>query len=179
MALFVAAPLLTAAALSLAGVVGGADDHFRWPGPILLLLVISALLLIASIQLSYHSRLYLYSYADLVDWLSEGYVGKNFASLHAKQERDHAKWKTYARAAVWCFNLGTVLLGFGVAAALVPPPGAVQSPWRWAAAIVAFVATALDTVWIARLYRKATSDPVGVNLRRSAARIRRFISRGS
>ncbi|MGK3941376.1 hypothetical protein ABK046_23430 [Streptomyces caeruleatus] len=52
---FIAAPLLTAAALSLAGVVAGADDEFRWPGVTLFLLVATSMALIASIQISYYA----------------------------------------------------------------------------------------------------------------------------
>lgn len=103
-ALFVASPLLTAAALSLAGVVGGADDEFRWPGPILLLLVISALALVASIQLGYQGRLYLYSYDDLVSWKSIEFVDAEQMSLFKRQQEDQKKWRKYNTAAVHCFN---------------------------------------------------------------------------
>ncbi|MFG3296549.1 hypothetical protein ACGF3G_48175 [Streptomyces sp. NPDC048179] len=178
MALFVAAPLLTAAALSLAGVVGGAEDHFRWPGPILLLLVVSALTLIASIQLSYHSRLYLYSHADLVDWLSEEYVEEHAESLYREQKRDQAKWHRYSRTAVWCFNVGTLLLGLGIAAALVPPHCAMQPGWRWSAAVVTFAATLMDAFWVTHLYFQSTPDSFSIRIRRVDRRVRRFISRG-
>ncbi|WP_208778537.1 hypothetical protein [Streptomyces griseorubiginosus] len=179
MALFIAAPLLTAAALSLAGVVGGAEDHFRWPGPILLLLVVAALTLIASIQLSYHSRLYLYSHADLVDWLSETYVENNKAWLYPQQVDDQATWKRYARKAVWCFNLGTLLLGLGIAAALVPPACATQTAWRLSAAVVTLVATVLDGVWIGSLYFQATPDSLVSRVGRTILRRRRVFNRGS
>ncbi|MET7351011.1 hypothetical protein [Streptomyces mirabilis] len=45
-ALTIAAPLLTAGALSLIGVVCADADKFRWPGPTLLLLVLTVLSLI-------------------------------------------------------------------------------------------------------------------------------------
>lgn len=128
MALFVAAPLLTAAALSLAGVVGGADTQFRWPGPILLLLVVASLTLIASIQLSYHARLFLYSHGDLVGWLSSEYVDSHKIHLWKKQKEDQQRWQKYNKPTVVCFNAGTVLLGLGIAAALVPPDGGRQAP---------------------------------------------------
>ncbi|WP_232026267.1 hypothetical protein [Streptomyces lincolnensis] len=170
MALFVAAPLLTAAALSLAGVVGGGDTHFRWPGPILLLLVVSAITLIASIQLSYHARLYLYSYDDLVNWYSETYVSKHKLTLWQKQQEDHEDWQNYNLAAVICFNVGTLLLGLGIAAALVPPDDGRQAPWRWTAAAISLLATVADGVWITYLHRKVAKYPLDVLVRRAIGR---------
>ncbi len=170
MALFVAAPLLTAAALGLAGVVGGADDEFRWPGPTLLLLVVSALVLIASIQLSYHARLYLYSYDDLVNWLSDKYVSNNEDVLWQNQQDDYKEWLKYNTAAVLCFNVGTLLLGFGVAAALVPPDCSKQPGWRWLAALVVLLATMADAVWIAFLHRKVAKYPIALLPRRATNR---------
>ncbi|WP_330288228.1 hypothetical protein [Streptomyces sp. NBC_00576] len=154
-----ASPLLTAAALSLAGVVGGADDEFRWPGPILLLLVISALALVASIQLGYQGRLYLYSYDDLVSWKSIEFVDAEQMSLFKRQQEDQKKWRKYNTAAVHCFNGGTLLLGLGVAAALVPPKCSMQSEWRWAAAAVVLVATIVDGVWISYLHLRVADPP--------------------
>lgn len=170
MALFVTAPLLTAAALSLAGVVGGADNHFRWPGPILLLLVFAAITLIASIQLSYHARLYLYSHDDLVNWYSEEYVIDHKLPLWHKQQEDHEDWKKYNLAAVICFNAGTLLLGLGIAAALVPPDDGKQASWRWTAAVVVLLATIADGVWITCLQRKVAKYPLDVLARRVIGR---------
>ena len=61
---FIAAPLLTAAALSLAGVVAGADDAFRWPGITLLLLVATSMTLVASIQMSYYALQFKFTEAE-------------------------------------------------------------------------------------------------------------------
>ncbi|WP_329441286.1 hypothetical protein [Streptomyces canus] len=159
MALFVAAPLLTAAALSLAGVVGGADTQFRWPGPTLLLLVVASLTLIASIQLSYHARLFLYSHDDLVSWLSSEYVDSHKIPLWKKQKEDQQRWQKYNKPAVVCFNAGTVLLGLGIAAALVPPDGGRQALWRWTAAVVVLVATVADGVWVTYLQLRVAEPP--------------------
>lgn len=159
LALFVAAPLLTAAALSLAGVVAGADDEFAWPGPTLLLLVVASLTLIACIQLSYHGRIYLYSYDDLVNWLSEEHVEKFKEKLWEDQRKDQDKWRKYNTASVHCFNAGTVLLGLGVAAALVPPECSEQPEWRWPAAAIVLIATVVDGIWVTFLRLKITEPP--------------------
>ncbi|GAA4068461.1 hypothetical protein [Streptomyces shaanxiensis] len=154
-ALFIAAPLLTAAALSLAGVVGGADDEFQWPGPILLLLVIAALALIASIQFAYHARLYLYSYDDLECWLGPDHVKAFAPDLRTKQEEDQAIWAKYQLWAVHSFNFGTILLGLGIAAALVPPDCGEQPEWRWTAAVVVLLATLADAAWVTYMHMDA------------------------
>lgn len=156
---FVAAPLLTAAALSLAGVVGGADHEFLWPGPTLLLLVVSAMALIATIQLSYHARLYLYSYQDAVDWYSPEYVEDHRDRLRRQQATHLDEWLTYNNRAVYCFNAGTILLGLGVAAALAPPDDGRQVAWRWTAAAVVLLATVVEFVWVTNLDRKAKGRP--------------------
>jgi hypothetical protein len=154
-ALFIAAPLLTAAALGLAGVVGGADDEFQWPGPTLLLLVIAALALVASIQFAYHARLYLYSYDDLQCWLGPEHV-KAFASdLRVRQEEDQDVWAKYQLWAVHAFNCGTILLGIGIAAALVPPDCGKQIECRWAAAVLVLIATLVDAVWVIYMHMSA------------------------
>ncbi|MHA6760020.1 hypothetical protein [Streptacidiphilus sp. PAMC 29251] len=156
---FITAPLLVAAALSLAGVVGAAVERFRWPGPTLLLLVFTALTLLASIQLSYHARQFLYSYQDLNDWLSPEYVeysrthDEGDDNLHTRQQQDFQRWEDLSDPATHCFNIGTILLALGLAAALVPPDHATQAGWRWGAAALVLVAALADAVWIAGLYR--------------------------
>ncbi|MFJ3796835.1 hypothetical protein ACIPSJ_11145 [Streptomyces sp. NPDC090088] len=147
---FVAAPLLTAAALSLAGVVGGADDAFRWPGPTLLLLVVTALTLIFSMQLAYNARVYLYSRQDLAD---------DYADLESGPPPDdyidelyglaQTRWRNENRHAVAVYDLGTVLLGLGIAASLAPPDCGRQAAWRWTAAVVVLVCALADGAWAA------------------------------
>jgi hypothetical protein len=155
---FITAPLLVAASISLAGVVGGADRQFRWPGLTLLLLVLAALALIASIQLSYHARRYLYSYQDLNDWYSQEFVewnDKHAVEAHRfrpKQQRDFDLWEKINERAVHSFNIGTVLLGMGLAAALAPPDGGKQAVWRWIAAALVTAAALVETTWIANMY---------------------------
>lgn len=154
----IAAPLLTGAALALAGVVAGAGDKvFRWPGVSLLMLVATSMALIASIQLHYYSRQFLYSRQDIHDWydLDDGPGHElQLTRLYAWQGDDYTKWASYNDRAVRCFNAGTVLLGLGVVAALIPPDGVRQASWRWAAAALVLVCTAAETAWTLAIYRK-------------------------
>lgn len=177
---FVAAPLLTAAALSLAGVVASSDNDFLWPGPILLLLVISAVALIAAIQLGYHSRLYLYSHQDLHDWYSTPYVEDNWGALRKDQAEHQKTWSRYSNAAVRCFNAGTLLLGLGIAASLAPGSRSAQANWRWAAAVVVFLCTMAEAVWLRRLNSRVYTGPSlrTVLTRRARRALHRLSGRG-
>lgn len=67
-ALFIAAPLLSAGALSLIGVVCADAEKIRLAGPTLLLLVMAVIALMLSIQLGYHARQWIYSYEEIQNW---------------------------------------------------------------------------------------------------------------
>ncbi|MGW0625863.1 hypothetical protein [Streptomyces sp. NPDC002758] len=164
---FVAAPLLAAASLGLAGVVAGANnDVFLLPGPTLLVLVVSAMTLIFSIQLGYHARKFLYSRQDVLDWYPEGTAdqAERFAALREQQGNDFVTWRRFNNGANRCFNGGTVLLGFGIAAALAPPDGSKQGIWRWWAAGLVLVATLGEIVWLVILERRVNERAAhGIN----------------
>lgn len=152
----IAAPLLAAAALSLAGVVAGAgDDPFRWPGVTLLALVTSSLTLIASIQLNFHARQYFYSRQDIDDWYLPEYPANSdaYAQLCRWQHKDFRIWSRYNRWGAHCFNSGTLLLGLAVAMALIPPLDGRQPGWRWSAAVLVLLCTLADGLWTWHLYR--------------------------
>ncbi|MEV0486384.1 hypothetical protein AB0I69_38045 [Streptomyces sp. NPDC050508] len=148
---FVAAPLLTAAALSLSGVVAGADKAFRWPGAALILLVITSMTLVFSMQLAYNARAYLFTFAELKDHY-EG-LPRRVASLERmRNEYDKAQdtWENRNYVAVLTYDAGSLLLGLSVAACLVPPDGRDQWPVRWAAAVIVCVGTMADAIWMVR-----------------------------
>ncbi|MER5471400.1 hypothetical protein [Streptomyces sp. NPDC002685] len=156
-AFFIAAPLFTAASLSLAGVVAGADDEFLLPGLTLLLLVASSLILIAAIQLNYHARQYFFTHKDVVDrlahldaWRDDDETERN-NEFERIREAAHKRYMTFAKPSVYCFNLGVLLLGLGIGCALAPPPCGQQTVWRWIACSMVLAATAVEGVWIWKL----------------------------
>ncbi|WP_063749744.1 hypothetical protein [Streptomyces xylophagus] len=158
----IAAPLLTGAALALAGVVAAADKDkkiFYWPGVSLLMLVATSMALLASIQLHHYSRQFSYSRQDIHDWhdLDDSPADEALLTqLYAWQGDDYGKWARNNDRAVHCFNAGTVLLGLGVVTVLIPPDGGQQAPCRWAAAGLVLLCTVVEVAWTLAIYRKTT-----------------------
>ncbi|MBE8474301.1 hypothetical protein IQ210_25370 [Streptomyces sp. 3R004] len=139
--------------------VAGADDEFRWPGATLVLLVITAMTLIFSMQLAYEARGHLYSFEELKDH----YEGTRpdavpEARMHQEFRAADREWRKGQRRAAEVYNVGTALLGVGVAASLAPPECGMQASWRWAAAAVVLVGTAADTVWVLWKLRQKTQN---------------------
>ncbi|WP_189707577.1 hypothetical protein [Streptomyces phaeofaciens] len=163
-AFFIAAPLFTAASLSLAGVVAGADTAFLLPGLTLLMLTGSSLVLIAAIQLNYYARQFAFTIKDVEErighrpgWQSTDPTvrDREFARI---QRVAHKRYVKFANYSVNCFNLGVLLLGLGVACALAPPDDGKQQPWRWVAGAMVLAATALEGLWIRALMASKRSD---------------------
>ncbi|MGA5501930.1 hypothetical protein [Streptomyces umbrinus] len=144
-----AAPLFTAATLSLAGVVAGADTEFRWPGPTLVLLVTTAMTLIFSIQLSYNARDYFYTFQELQEWF-KGQGDGSAPDSHVREQYRFAQrtWRRRNNVAVAFYDIGTLLLGTGVAVSLVPPDSGKQALWRWIAVGIVLAGTIADGVWV-------------------------------
>lgn len=132
---FVAAPLLTSAAVALIGVIGADGDKFRWPGPALLGLALAATALVGSVQYGFHARALLYSAADVADWWGDQDVTEHCAELRERQHEHFRQWQVKIGRAVLAYNLGTTLLGAGVAACLAPPADATgaMALCRWLA----------------------------------------------
>jgi len=154
---FIAAPLLTAAALSLAGVVAGADDAFRWPGITLLLLVATSMTLVASIQMSYYALQFKFTEAERKErQKARGWTEPTEDELKVILRESQIAYEDNLRYAGVVFNCGTLMLGLGIAAALVPPPcgGHDQAAWRIASAVLVLVCTIADAVWVWILLRK-------------------------
>ncbi|MFD3931161.1 hypothetical protein [Streptomyces sp. NPDC058614] len=154
---FVAAPLLTAASLSLIGVISADKDNFGWPGVALLLLVLATVFLMGSIQLAFNARKHLYSRQHLIDWYGEEAVEESEV-LRTQQSNDRLLWDSKIPRAVNWFNAGTIVLGLGVAATLVPTSESPQYPLRWAAAGLALAGIALEC-WYIKHIRNESDRP--------------------
>jgi hypothetical protein len=162
-AFFIAAPLFTAASLSLAGVVAGADKAFRVPGLTLLMLVASSLVLVAAIQINYYARQFVFTVKDLHEHLGHFSAWEDLGERERTREFVHMRemardrYRKYARYSAYCFTVGVLLLGVGVGFALAPPDGGKQFVWRWIASVMVFAATVAEGVWIWFLIFKDTA----------------------
>jgi hypothetical protein len=172
-ALFIAAPLLSAGALSLIGVVCADAERIRLAGPTLLLLVAAVIALMLSIQLGYHARQWIYSYEEIQNWT--GRHEPHPADLELQRQDCRKGEEKLARAGI-AYNTGTLLLACGVAAVLVPTGTGVLSVWRWLAVCLVSAAAVGEAVWtvhdhrnwfsrllrpreIPRLFRRREIDP--------------------
>lgn len=107
-------------------------------------LTISAVALIAGIQLAFRGRAYLYSPGELSGWWANE-EAPDEEMLRQEQRDDFALWLKWMNRANTAYNLGIVLLGCGMLGVLAPPEDAsVQHAWfRW----MAFAAAALGAGW--------------------------------
>ncbi|MDH6226786.1 MULTISPECIES: hypothetical protein [Streptomyces] len=149
----VAAPLLAGFSVAAIGVVGADSDKFRWPGPALFCLTLSALLFVTCVQFGFHARRHLYSYADLTAWWTEDELADTDRRrlLRDEQRHDFDLWNRWRGRAYVAYSGGLVVLWTGVALVLLPPgPGtASDTAFRWAASAVAACAAVGEVVWSA------------------------------
>ncbi|MEV7343250.1 hypothetical protein [Streptomyces sp. NPDC093544] len=148
-ALFIASPLLAAGSLSLIGVVCADADKVRFTGPALLLIAAAVISLLLSIQLGYHARQWIYSYEDLRNW-----TARQQPSLEQleNQAKHFQKGRGKLERAGMAYDVGTVLLGFGVALVLVPRGHGDLATWRWIATGLVGAAAVGEAAWILNTY---------------------------
>ncbi|MFD8965500.1 hypothetical protein ACFV0C_10925 [Streptomyces sp. NPDC059568] len=144
----VAAPLLAGGSVAMIGLVAADTEKFRWPGPALLLLALSVVLLVACVQWAFRARPYLYSMAEVEDWRGVLLADDERARLVQQREEDLERWRRGTDLASAAYTLGLITLGIGVALVLAPPvPEGAHAGWRWAAFWVVFSAVAAELMW--------------------------------
>nr|BBJ47512.1 hypothetical protein SAVMC3_01410 [Streptomyces avermitilis] len=109
----VAAPLLAGFAIATIGVVGADGGHFRWPGPVLLCLTLSALLFVTCVQFGFHARRHLYSFADISAWWSDEEMRDHRDLLREEQNADFQLWNRWRGRAYTAYSGGMVMLWLG------------------------------------------------------------------
>jgi hypothetical protein len=147
----VAAPLLAGFNITVIATVAAASDRFRWPGFTTLILIISAMLLVASLQFGFHARQHLYSAADVADWWTpeDLEVQGRTDRLQREQHVHYARWERSSLRARIAYNAGIVTLAVGIALVLSPPYTVhrTEAGFRWAAAALAFAGAIAELVW--------------------------------
>lgn len=144
---FVAAPLLAAASISLAGIMAADADKFRWPGPAILMMTVCTVLLISCIQCSFNGASHLLSPADLDAWYGDMQRPPE-AMLMQMQQQSMRRWRRSAVKAVHLYNLGVTILGLGATVALAPPDNSSleHAICRWSACGVVGISTIYASV---------------------------------
>lgn len=146
----IAAPLLAGGAIVITGVIAADEEKFRWPGATMLLLILAIASLIASIQLGFRARRYHFSSEQLDVWVANtDAAGRYRIEANRAWAIGNARntWRIKVRPAVYAYDLGTVLLGLALAAALMPTPTSEQPNYRWAAAAFALTAALAESTW--------------------------------
>jgi len=152
---FVAAPLLAGASIATVGVLGADGAQFRWPGPAMLCFTLSAMSLIASIQLAVRGRRYLYTPGEALEWW--GHESEHrIPRLQREHRRDLVEWMRWKNFSATAYNFGVVALGLGAMGLLAPPEAAspAHTVVRWVAVAAAAVGTAWETTVTVRETRE-------------------------
>lgn len=121
-ATYVAAPLLAGFSVASIGLIL-TSQSFRWPGVTLLLLTLSTILLVTSVQFAVTYQKYYYSLADVQSWWTDEEIESNERVIAREQADDFAEWRKAAWGAMACYNMGIALLAASLATFLAPLPG--------------------------------------------------------
>jgi hypothetical protein len=152
----VVAPLLAGFTIALIGLlVDSSSDNIRYSNLALMVLVASAVLLVAAIQCAYAARQYVVRPDEIEAWWpgieDETDPGQEWRwrDLRAEQlahREMHSLWAGRFRHA---YHLGILLVFVGLALVLMPPrfPDAVGAA-RWGAIAIATVAVIGEAIWI-------------------------------
>jgi hypothetical protein len=147
-----AAPLLAGFAFALIGLTVDKRDALGEADLALLLLVIAGIALVSAVQLNFIARSFHFSpgeYFDLRKLAEEDGVGAEAVKDMARSYLiKHRRWATRSRLS---YNIGVMVLFFGVAATLVPAAGIWHmAPLRAAAVCLVSAAGLVEAALLAR-----------------------------
>ena len=117
----VAAPLLAGFSVTILVLIAQAPDSIRWPGVSILLLTLSAIALVSSVQFGFWARAYIYSRADVASWRPEREPNWISGHLRLEQRRHFSLWTKWQTRASRSYNLGIVLLALAIGLVAAPP----------------------------------------------------------
>lgn len=148
----IATPLMAGFALTTALLVlTTTAATFRWPNLALLLLTISVVLLVMSVQAAQWARSFRVHPGEVQHWWPNMTPGDRamWQQEVARHHEARALWSSVQR---WTYRPGLLALLAGLTVALVPPvpgPGAPSiSQVRWAAVGVSCCGVLLEAIWI-------------------------------
>jgi hypothetical protein len=144
----IAAPLLTAASITITGVVVQQPDSLRWPGITLLVLVVASALLVTAVQLGFLARRHVARPDEIEAWWPSLTPADRAKRVRRDQSEEYLLNEWWADLARRAYNLGIVALWIGVGTA-VAPHGDREQVMRWIAAWIAWALAIGEILWFA------------------------------
>src|SRR5688572_17976474 len=141
-----ATPLLAGFALTMASLVLTSAHSFRLPDIVLVLLTVSVVSLVMSVQAAQWTRTFRVRPEEVQAWWPKMNADQRESCILDIREHHHLR-KTWARRQRLTYRLGLLALLSGFAVALVPPDSV--SVMRWVAFGVGCFGFALELLWIA------------------------------
>jgi hypothetical protein len=150
----IAAPLLAGFSLALLGVVAQAPENFLLPGPALLTLTATTVLMVSCVQLGFRARSYLYSASDVSAWWPDPRPEIVTAALRQQQAGHYLQWIAWSNRARFAYNASVIALALSIALVLAPPTtyaglpvSAAEGTIRWIASGLAATAAVGELAW--------------------------------
>lgn len=144
----IAAPLLASVSIALIAVVLSSASAFRLVNPVLLLLVLAAAALIATVEFSFLARQYVVTPSEMEDWWPDHEAPLRRTALRREQRYHVAQFRSWTVRARRAYNTGILALSLGVAL-LVVPHGHI-SLGRAVVIIAAGLAFAAELAWVVK-----------------------------
>ncbi|SEF57964.1 hypothetical protein SAMN04489712_101489 [Thermomonospora echinospora] len=166
----IAAPLLAAAAVTVIGVIVQQPSSLAWPSLALTLLVLSAIALIAAVQLGFWARAHVVTPAELAEWWPMLKPEDRWRRVRETQWRAAAHYRRWDDATRYAYSAGIVLLWLGIGVALVPDD---PSVYRWVPAVLAWLAALAEIIWSLAALMSPNGRCRVLGLRRLAEWVRR------
>ena len=133
-------PLFAGFSVSSVIVVSDGADHFRFPGPTILVLGIASILLIGAVQCAYHARMYF--------------------KRHSRPALSQGRWWGTGTRIFYHSGIVGLLVGLGLALAPLSDKG-INSGLRWWASGMAFAASLAEVGFIFERWRSRTQESNG------------------
>lgn len=142
----IAAPLLASVSIALVAVVLSGTAAFWHVNAVLLLLVLAAVALIATVECSFMARQYVVTPSELEDWWPDSDQAGRRKMLRREQRYYLSRFRFWTVRARFAYNTGILALSLGVVALLIPK-GHI-SDGRLAVIALAGLAFLAELVWI-------------------------------
>ncbi|MFC1410736.1 hypothetical protein ACEZCY_16565 [Streptacidiphilus sp. N1-12] len=157
----VAAPFLAGFSLTVSVITltSLAPGTARWPDLALLLFMLAAFQLIATVQFMFLARQYLAAPKDLAEWYPDwhqDYRQEQLAGILRRERGQFTSWANVARAA---YSGGVLCLAAGLTVLAVPPDWEHVSVLRWAAVLVGGAATLGEAAWVVLALKRPIRPP--------------------